>query len=168
MLDLSLGQVIALSFGGALVVVGLAGLMPVVLRWRRRASLPNVYMRDLGAALASTDAFIRPWVPSLTLKPRELPPERVEQPAAMKQPEASEERPHEEVAMAAEELKAQLFAIRMTLSDVTAEVQSVREVLNDQGLGRRIRGSRHRSSRSCLNLREKFCIYRQSLTISML
>jgi hypothetical protein len=133
MSDLGFAQVIALAFGGALVVLGFAGLMPVVLRWRRRASLPNVYMSELGSALASTDAFIRPWVPSFALQPRELLPEAREQ-TTLKQSEAPQEPPHEEVAMAAEELKAQLFAIRMTLSDVTAEVQSVREVLNEQGL----------------------------------
>ncbi len=139
MLDLGLGQIIALSLGGALVALGIAGLAPVALHWRHRASLPDVYMSDLGAALASTDAFMRPWVPVPAPMPRKLPPEPHAQPAPVKQPVAEQTvalqtRPEDGVAMAAEELKAQLFAIRMTLSDVTAEVQSVREVLNEQGL----------------------------------
>jgi len=81
-----------------------------------------------------------PWVPVPAPMPRELPPEPHAQPAPVEQPVAVEQtvalqtRPEDGVAMAAEELKAQLFAIRMTLSDVTAEVQSVREVLNEQGL----------------------------------
>ena len=140
MSDLGFAQVIALAFGGSLAVLGFVGLAPVALRWRRRASLPQVYMSDLGKALASTDAFIRPWVPRAAPMPAELPPESVAKPLVASEPvvvqqKASQDIGAEEgVALAAEELKAQLFAIRMTLSDVTAEVQSVREVLNEQGL----------------------------------
>jgi hypothetical protein len=118
MLDISLGQAIAAVFGCLLVGLGIAGLMPVLLRWRRSASLPSLRIGSMAPALASVDAYIRPSVPRIETAPVASPPS----PLA-----------HDEVATEAEELKAQLFAIRMTLSDVSAEVQTVHELINDQG-----------------------------------
>jgi hypothetical protein len=119
MLDLSLGQAIAVSFGCVLAATGLAGLIPVLLRWRAQVALPRLRVNeDLYLALASAEAFVRP------------SPPRFEAVAADSKA-ASATSASQATALEAEELKAQLFAIRMTLSDLTAEVQSLRGSLCD-------------------------------------
>ena len=127
MLDLSLLQIFALGFGAALVAVGLAGLLPAALRWYRGL---NAGVRALEPALASADAFIRPWMP------RPLPASRktakAEDQAVVEQAQQAVGNTVDEVEMDVRELTAQLFEIRMTLGDLTAEVEAMRAVQDEQ------------------------------------
>jgi hypothetical protein len=103
-------ETLTLVAGILLTSVGLLALLPFALRLVRRTRLPEAPRMDEGflPALAAAEAFLRPEAGA------------VRPPA----PEASSS-----VADDAEELMAHLFSLRMTVSEITAEVQAVQDVL---------------------------------------
>jgi hypothetical protein len=109
-----LSDTIALVAGVLLTSAGLLALLPFVLRLGRRHG-GEIMRLDAGllAAIAAAGAVIRP-------EPKLLLP--------ADPPEVSS------VNGDMEELMAHLFALRMTVSELTAEVQAVQDVLAGDGL----------------------------------
>jgi hypothetical protein len=103
-----LSDTITLIAGILLTSVGLLALSPLVLRLGRKGLQPaNPLQGALMPALAATDAFLHP-------------EEHMFGPAGYRAEGVDED---------VEELMAHLFSLRMTVSEIAAEVQGVQDVI---------------------------------------
>lgn len=124
-------EIVVLTVGVVLIGAGMVGLLPLILN--QRSSLAGRLRIDesLNPALSSAMAVVRPMPPAFAGALSGFPSRHSHRPVAANSVPPTPATPavslQEAEISAAEELLARLFTIRMTLSEVTEEVQVLRD-----------------------------------------
>ena len=132
MFELSTRDIIVLGAGFFLIAIGLAGLVPMLVHHRKALQGRLRIDESLNPALRAAAAAMSPAPPFVALRLAGLattPVAVAEPPGAV---EAPASRLDDRQVGPAEELLARLFTIRLMLSEVTEEVQALREAYLDE------------------------------------
>jgi hypothetical protein len=133
--ELGLREIVVLAVGVVLIGAGLVGLLPLILnqrsalagRLRIDESLNPAFTAAMSVVLPMPSAFAGAMAGSPSHQVHRPMPAATVAPASTLAPATSLE---EREISAAEELLARLFTIRMTLSEVTEEVQALHDAYN--------------------------------------